>query len=89
MTRKLFYEDQYIKEFEANVISCAKKGDIFCVTLDKTAFFPEGGGQPGDTGSIGEARVIDTKEEEGEVIHLTDKPVFGKVFCALDFDKDL
>ncbi|MBQ8763293.1 MAG: alanyl-tRNA editing protein [Clostridia bacterium] len=88
MARRLYYENQYIKDFTANVISCTEGKRGFEVILDETAFFPEGGGQPGDTGFIGEAEVIDTVEKGGEVIHICKTAVeTGKTECKLDFEK--
>lgn len=87
MTRKLYYEDQYIKEFTATVVSCSQ-GKRGCeVILDKTAFFPEGGGQPGDTGFIGGVQVIDTVESGDDVVHICASEVSGEVECVLDFEK--
>ena len=77
MTERLYYKDQYIKEFEAAVVSCTEGKNGFEVILDKTAFFPEGGGQPGDRGFIGEAKVLDTVEKGDEVIHICDAAVSG------------
>ena len=51
MTIKLYENDSYLKNFEATVLSCEKSGDFFLVVLDKTAFFPEGGGQQADKGN--------------------------------------
>lgn len=87
MTEKLYYKDQYIKEFTAEILSCEKGERGFEVILDKTAFFPEGGGQPGDTGFIGGAEVIDTIESGDDVIHICTSEVSGQVECSLDFDK--
>lgn len=88
MTQRLYYEDQYIKDFKANVISCAEGKRGFEVVLDKTAFFPEGGGQPGDTGYIGSSAVIDTIENGDEVIHIcADAVEIGEAECRLDFEK--
>ena len=87
MTEKLFYKDQYIKEFTALVVSCDKKEKGYEVILKKTAFYPEGGGQPGDRGTIGDATVADTYESAGkdEIIHLCDRPVSGEVMCRTDW----
>ena len=73
--KKLFYETSYIKEFEAVVLSCREGKKGFEVILDQTAFYPEGGGQPADTGILGEAKVLDVHEKGGEVIHYTDRPL--------------
>ena len=75
MTERLYYKDQYIKEFTAQVLSCNEKNGKFEVVLDKSAFFPEGGGQPGDTGFICGVRVSDTVERGEEVIHICESAV--------------
>ncbi len=87
MTQKLCYENQYIKDFTATVVSCTEGKRGFEVILDKTAFFPEGGGQPGDTGFIGNSEVIDTVESGEDVVHICKEAVSGDVECRLDFDK--
>ncbi len=87
MTQKLYYENQYIKDFTATVVSCTEGKRGFEVILDKTAFFPEGGGQPGDTGFIGNSQVIDTVESGEDVVHICKEPVSGEVDCRLDFEK--
>ena len=61
MTEKLFYEDSHLAEFEATVTACRKSGDHYEVELDRTAFFPEGGGQYADTGMIENVRVLDVQ----------------------------
>ena len=68
-TRKLFYEDSHLQTFTAEVLSCTPSKHGFDVVLDQTAFYPEGGGQPGDTGSLSGVRVTDTHEAGGEVVH--------------------
>lgn len=72
MTEKLYYLDSHMKTFTATVLSCteAKKG--FAVTLDKTAFYPEGGGQPADHGTLGAATVFDVKEQGEDIVHFCD-----------------
>ncbi len=72
MTEKLYDRDAYIKEFTAMVLSCREADGAYFVVLDQTAFFPEGGGQPADTGILGDARVSDVQEENGEIFHKTD-----------------
>ena len=79
MTRKLYYEDVFIKEFTANVLSCEEAEGGYKVILDQTAFYPEGGGQPCDLGVLGDATVTKTLEEGASVVHYCDKPLAGTV----------
>lgn len=89
MTEKLYYIDSHLWQFDAVVTGCEETKDGFAVTLDRTAFFPEGGGQLADTGSIGEARVLDVHEKEGRILHYTDRPLpVGERFaCAVDAEQ--
>ena len=75
MTEKLFYNESHRKIFMADVCSCEPSGEAYKVVLDRTAFFPEGGGQAADTGSLGGARVTDVQEKEGVIYHTTDRPL--------------
>lgn len=75
MTEKLFYQDSHIAEFEAEVLSCTAAGAGYEVELDRTVFFPEGGGQYADTGMLGGVRVTDVQERDGSVLHMTDGPL--------------
>ena len=87
MTEKLYYKDAYIQEFNAEIISVNHSKEGFDIVLDKTAFFPEEGGQSSDTGYIGDARVLYVYESNGVVHHLTDKPhQLGDVNCKIDFE---
>lgn len=70
-TVKLFYEDSHLKEFDATVISCQPDGERYRVVLDRTAFFPEGGGQYADTGMLDDIEVIDVQEKNDIVYHIT------------------
>ena len=60
-TIKLYETDAYISEFNANVLSCEKVGKLYETVLDKTAFFPEGGGQSADSGTIDGIEVVDVQ----------------------------
>ena len=75
MTGELFLKDSYIKEFESRVVKLEGR-EIF---LDQTAFYPGGGGQPADRGSLGigpvRASVVDARREGGEVVHVLDKAI--------------
>ena len=89
MTEKLYDMDSHLKEFSATVLSCEKSGENYSVILDKTAFFPEGGGQESDRGNIGEAAVLDVRIVSGEIIHCTDRPLnIGEEYaCTLNWDR--
>jgi len=85
MTKKLYYKDPYIKEFDAKVL----KIDGNKVILDQTCFYALGGGQVGDTGEINEIRVIDTQKTTGKVIVVNDgfkaeKPIGDEVIHILE-----
>jgi alanyl-tRNA synthetase len=89
MTEKLYDQDSHLREFSARVISCVKAGDHWTVTLDRTAFFPEGGGQAADTGTLGGAKVLDVREKSGEILHVMDAPLpeGEKVSGILDWEQ--
>lgn len=70
MTEKLFYRDSHLKEFTAEVLSCEKRDGHYEVELDRTAFFPEGGGQYADTGVLDEMQVCDVQEKDGRIFHI-------------------
>ncbi len=69
MTEKLFYQDSYQKTFTATVISCEPTGEMYKAVLNRTAFFPEGGGQYADTGTIHGIPVADVREKDGIIYH--------------------
>lgn len=89
MTEKLYDENSHLFEFTARVIACNKTENGYAVILDRTAFFPEGGGQPSDTGTLGAARVFDVQirtvsakpggaedaRESSDIVHYTDQPL--------------
>ena len=74
-TRKYYYEDCHMAEFAAEVLSCEKQEKGWDIVLSATAFYPEGGGQAADTGTLGPVRVLHTREEGEQVVHLCDGPL--------------
>lgn len=74
-TEKLYYQDPYQTTFTARVLTCEPSKTGFLVTLDRTAFYPEGGGQPADHGTLGNAAVTDVHEKDGMIFHTCDKAV--------------
>ena len=90
MTEKLYYQNSHMREFDGQVVSCQwneKKG-YYEVILDRTAFFPEGGGQYAETGFLNEIRVEDARERDGEVLHLVKEPLEPgmQVHGRIDFE---
>ena len=91
-TEKLYYANPFLTEFTAVIQSCEAGKNGFLVTLDRTAFYPEGGGQPADHGTLGDARVLDVHEKQGVVFHTLDKKVeigetvTGRIDWARRFD---
>ena len=91
MTEKLYYADPGRFSFDARVLECREGKGRWEIVLDRSAFFPEGGGQGGDTGTLGGVRVTDTHEREGIIVHRCDGPlsvgavVEGRVDAALRF----
>jgi alanyl-tRNA synthetase len=77
VTERLYYQDSHLLEFDARVLGISERDDgQIAVTLNRTAFYPTGGGQPNDTGLLGEARVIDCIDaEEAGVLHVIQGPV--------------
>jgi alanyl-tRNA synthetase len=92
-TRRLYYEDAFLKEFTARVVYCEVlppdvKGGIpgtaWGLMLDQTAFYPTSGGQPNDLGKIGDANVLDVRDEGEEILHVVDrKPANPDVDCCV------
>ena len=88
-TEKLYYSDAFLKEFTANVLECTDWKGKPALVLDRTAFYPEGGGQPADHGTIDGIAVLDVHEKDGVVFHIVEKPVENveNVTCKLDWNR--
>ena len=89
MTEKLHFNDNHLSEFEATVLNCTEDKKGYAVVLDKSAFFPEGGGQLSDSGFIGGVRVESVHEKGGEVLHYCESALeVGKCYpCTIDFEQ--
>ena len=89
MTRKLYYEDCHLARFEAEVLSCETAENGYYVNLNQTAFYPEGGGQACDLGTLGGVNVLDVRERGEDVIHLCDGPleVGSTVEGVIDYER--
>lgn len=91
-TERLYYSDAYRTEFTGTVLDCRQGKKGYEVILSATAFFPEGGGQPCDTGTLGAVKVLEVHEKHGEILHYTDRPleigsfVTGKICWERRFD---
>lgn len=74
-TEKLYYEDPRLSAFTATVQACREAKDGWEIVLDRTAFYPEGGGQPSDLGTLEQLEVLDVQERGGVILHRVEKPL--------------
>lgn len=92
-TKKLYYVNSHLSQFSGRVLCCQPCDRGYEVILDQTAFYPEGGGQAADTGTLGTVRVLDVRERGGAIVHLCDGPVTvgqtleGTIDYCLRFDR--
>lgn len=96
-THRIYYDDSFEKNFEARVLTCepgppfptdAGAQPAWEVVLDRSAFYPSSGGQPHDLGLIGEARVLDVREEGEDIVHFVDRFIpLGTVKGCLDWTR--
>jgi alanyl-tRNA synthetase len=96
-TRRLYYDDAFLKEFTARVMHCEVlppdlnagiTGTVWGLILDRTAFYPTSGGQPNDLGKIGDANVLDVRDEGETILHVVDrKPSDPDVNCCIDWPR--
>jgi len=87
MTRKLYYEDPELRRFTAEVVRCTRTEKGYAVVLDATAFYPEGGGQACDLGTLNGVAVLDVQEQGEDVVHLCAEAVEGAVEGVLDYER--
>lgn len=88
MIEKLYYNNPYMKEWEAQVLEIVERDGKLLVLLDKTAFYPEGGGQPADKGFIENTEVVHVLEEDKDIYHVVNKrPEKAIVSCKLNFNR--
>lgn len=91
MTERLYYNDSFLREFDARIVSCAAAGDRWEIVLDRTAFYPTSGGQPNDTGTIARAKVLDVidRESDHEAVHICDRSIDTglEAHCAIDWPR--
>ena len=87
-TERLYYRDSFLREFDAQVVSCEKEGERWTVVLDRTAFYPTSGGQPHDTGKLGDVPVIEVVDAEQKVVHYASAAVpVGPVHGTIDWPR--
>lgn len=89
MTIRLFDDAPALFEAQAQVLSCTPHDGGFAVVLDQTIFFPRGGGQPCDAGTLGGVPVADTYEENGDILHIVPQAVSGAVELRIDSERRL
>jgi alanyl-tRNA synthetase len=90
-TRRLYFEDAYLMEFDAEVVEARDHEGAAAVVLDRTAFYPESGGQPWDKGTLGGVEVVKVLDIDGAIVHVLDRamatgPVHGRVDRKTRFD---
>ncbi|MGB6874868.1 MAG: alanyl-tRNA editing protein [Candidatus Acidiferrales bacterium] len=89
-TERLYYDDAFLREFDANVMACEPAAARWHVWLDRTAFYPTSGGQPFDTGRLNDVAVVDVSDEHGdEIVHVTEQPIAagGAVHGVIDWPR--
>ena len=78
MTARLYYDDLYAKEFDSELLSQSEHGGKYHIVLDRTLFYPGGGGQPCDLGTLSGVEVLEVIEHGDEITHITNSPIEGR-----------
>jgi alanyl-tRNA synthetase len=90
-THRIYYDDSYVQNFDARVLSCLPAAPVqgsagtqpaWEVVLDQSAFYPSSGGQPNDLGLLGEAVVLDVRDDEDDVVHIVDRELDAKAISG-------
>jgi len=92
VTVRLYFDDPYLADFEAKIIRREEREDHLALVLNRTAFYPESGGQPADRGAINGVEVMDVQEDDEEILHFVERDipgesVQGQVDWPLRFDR--
>jgi alanyl-tRNA synthetase len=94
-TRRLYYDDSFLRKFDAQVVSCEPAANrdgrpAYEILLDSTAFYPTSGGQPHDSGRLDDAEVLDVRDDGEEIVHVVDRGFsLGKVHGCLHWARRL
>lgn len=96
-TQRLYYDDSFARDFDAEVLHCepfkpdresASPAQAWSLILDRTLFYPTSGGQPNDSGRLGDASVLDVRDEDDRILHIVDRPLqAGPVKGSIDWDR--
>src|SRR5215208_26866 len=87
-TERLYFADPYLTRFSARVVAHEQREQRPAVALDQSAFYPQGGGQPADTGTLDGAAVLDVQVEDGVIWHTLDQePADDLVQGAIDWER--
>src|SRR3954469_16474429 len=89
MTERLYYTDPYLREFDAHLVDTVSYKGQTALVLDRTAFYPDSGGQPSDAGAFGDVRVIDVVDvDDGRLLHVVDRaPSVTRLHGTIDWTR--
>src|SRR4249920_47985 len=88
MTERLYYQDSYLRQFEARMVKSEQTAQGCEVVLDVTAFYPTSGGQPHDLGTLAGSQIQEVVERDNEIVHRLDEPVATeRLKCEIDWER--
>jgi alanyl-tRNA synthetase len=88
MSEPIYYQNPYARTLRAEVTHITDRKGGWAIELDRTIFYPEGGGQPGDRGRIGSCEVVTTRKDSGRILHITSKQPEVRVGEQVDIELD-